>query len=358
MNILILTAGSRVQTVTYFKRALAGRGKVIVTDASELAPALYVADRHYVVPLIKDPGYLDVVLDICRREEVSLVLSLLDPELSVLAANVAAFEALGAQVMISPAEVVERSFDKWLMYQWLCAEGFATPTSWIELSEVEADLAAGRAAFPLFVKARTGSASAGATRIDDLDQLRDQFDTGADLIVQEFMPGEPIDVDVFVDLISGEVAGMFAKKKLRMRAGTADKSVSFKDPCLFRLVADFVQRCGFRGVIDVDLFSTPHGWSILEVNPRFGGVYPHAYECGVDFPTMLLNNLQGVANQPTIGAYEEGWAMLGYDGVIMHRVEGVAAEQKISDKLFSLPDALKGSGSKGTEGELRLETAT
>jgi len=33
MNVLILTAGSRVQTVTYFKRAFAGRGRVITTDA-------------------------------------------------------------------------------------------------------------------------------------------------------------------------------------------------------------------------------------------------------------------------------------------------------------------------------------
>ena len=55
MNVLILTAGSRVQTLTCFKRALASRGCVIATDASELAPALYAADGHHVVPLITDP---------------------------------------------------------------------------------------------------------------------------------------------------------------------------------------------------------------------------------------------------------------------------------------------------------------
>ena len=76
--------------------------------------------------------------------------------------------------------------------------------------------------------------------------------------------------------------------------------------------------------VDVDLFSTPEGWSILEVNPRFGGVYPHAYECGVEFPSLLLNNVEGRANEPRIGDYESGWAMLGYDGVVMHRVEGLS----------------------------------
>ena len=210
------------------------------------------------------------------------------------------------------------------MFQWLEAEGLPTPRSWISLEACHQDLDEGRTRFPLFVKSRTGSASAGIARIDDREQLDAAFAATPDLIIQEFLPGEPVDVDVYVDLISGEVVSMFAKKKLRMRAGTADKSVSFKDESLFALVADFVKRCGFRGTVDVDLFSTPQGWSILEVNPRFGGVYPHAYECGVDFPTLLLNNVEGRANEPNIGDYEEDWAMLGYDGVIMHRIEGLA----------------------------------
>lgn len=324
MNVLILTAGSRVQTVTYFKRALAGHGRVITTDASELAPALYAADGHHVVPLISDPEYLPTILRICRDDEISVVLSLLDPELSLLARHVADFEALGVTVMISPPEVVERAFDKWLMYEWLTAEGLPTPRSWISLGACHADLDSGITQFPLFVKSRTGSASAGVARIDDREALDAAFGATPDLIIQEFLPGEPIDVDVYVDMVSGEVVAMFAKKKLRMRAGTADKSVSFKDESLFTLVQDFVTRCGFRGTIDVDLFSTPDGWSILEVNPRFGGVYPHAYECGVDFPSLLLRNAAGEANEPAIGNYESDWAMLGYDGVIMHRIEGLS----------------------------------
>ncbi|MBB1514794.1 ATP-grasp domain-containing protein [Tessaracoccus sp. MC1679] len=324
MNVLILTAGSRVQTVTYFKRALAGRGRVIATDASELAPALYAADGHHVVPLITAPDYLASILQICRDDEIAVVLSLLDPELSLLARHVEEFEVIGTQVMVSPSEVVERAFDKWAMYQWLAAEGLPTPRSWIDIQEVRADLREGSADFPLFVKSRTGSASAGIAKIDSLPQLESAMQATPDLLIQEFLPGDPVDVDVYVDLMSGEVVSMFAKKKLRMRAGTADKSVSFKDDSLFQLVSDFAARAGFRGAIDVDLFSTDDGWSILEVNPRFGGVYPHAYECGVDFPSMLLRNVAGVANERSIGDYEEDWAMLAYDGVLMQRIDGLS----------------------------------
>ena len=46
-----------------------GVGTVVAADASELAPAIYDADKHYIVPFITDPGYIDLVLDICRKEK-------------------------------------------------------------------------------------------------------------------------------------------------------------------------------------------------------------------------------------------------------------------------------------------------
>ncbi len=323
MNVLILTAGSRVQTVRYFQNALAGEGKVIATDASELAPTLYAADGFHVVPLIADENYLSTILQICQDDQIDVALSLYDPELSLMAKHADDFAKVGTQLMLSPSEVIECAFDKWEFFNWLDGHGYATPKSWIELDQVKADLAAGKAQFPLFVKSRTGSASAGIAKIEDLPQLEKAMAETPDLIIQEFMPGEPIDVDCYVDMISGQVVSIFAKKKLRMRAGTADKSVSFKDDSLFELVVDFATAAGYRGAIDIDLFSTPTGWSILEVNPRFGGVYPHAYECGIDFPSMVLNNVRGQVNEPNIGAYESDWAMLGYDAPLMRKITGL-----------------------------------
>lgn len=78
MNILILSAGTRDKVVQYFKKELAGRGKVVATDCSNLAPAVYEADAFYLVPRITAPGYLDVILDICRKEKITGVFSLID----------------------------------------------------------------------------------------------------------------------------------------------------------------------------------------------------------------------------------------------------------------------------------------
>lgn len=326
MNVLILSAGSRHKTVGYFKRALAGRGNVVATDASELAPALYAADRHYVVPRITDDGYLDAVLDICRKEQISVCLSLIDPELLLLAENIELFKAVGTTPMISPLEAVERGFDKWEMFRFCEDHGIPTPKTWRDVESVHTALDAGEASFPLFAKPTTGSASAGIATLTTREELDEVMSRAEGLMVQEFMAGDPIDVDVYIDMVSGEVISLFAKKKLRMRAGTADKSVSFKDPALEEFVVNFCRQAGFRGAIDIDLFRTDNGYSLLEVNPRFGGVYPHAYECGVDFPSMVLRNIDGEANEPAIGAYEADWAMLAYEEVVMTRIVGLSGD--------------------------------
>ena len=50
MNLLILSCGTRNKIIQYMKKELNGRGKVVATDMSPYAPALYEADVHYLVP--------------------------------------------------------------------------------------------------------------------------------------------------------------------------------------------------------------------------------------------------------------------------------------------------------------------
>lgn len=100
MNILILSAGTRNKVVQYFVKTLNGKGTVVATDMSNLAPAIYEADKYYIVPRMTDPGYLDVILDICKKEKITGVLSLIDPELSLLAENREKFEAVGTTVIV------------------------------------------------------------------------------------------------------------------------------------------------------------------------------------------------------------------------------------------------------------------
>ena len=50
INILILSCGTRNKIVQYFKQELGTKGLVIAADCNKLAPALYEADKYFVVP--------------------------------------------------------------------------------------------------------------------------------------------------------------------------------------------------------------------------------------------------------------------------------------------------------------------
>lgn len=319
MNVLILSAGTRNKIVQYFKRALGESGKVIATDMSENAPAVYEADQFYRVPRMTEEGYLDRILEICCREEIGGVLSLIDPELSLLAQHEADFAAVGAQVIGSSYALCERALDKMEMYRWLRDNGFAAARSYTDLAEFYGDLENGLVSFPVFVKPVRGSASIAISKVEDRETLELLLRKNEGLMIQEFLRGQEIGADVYIDAVSGEVVSVFTKKKLVMRAGETDKAVSFKDDRLFALIEDFAKRSGWRWQIDIDLFDVDGTYYISEVNPRFGGGYPHAYECGCDHMTMILNNLGGVANASAVGKYEENVYMMKYNEIALRK---------------------------------------
>lgn len=317
MNILILSAGTRNKIVQYFVKTLNGIGKVIATDMSNLAPAIYEADKYYIVPKMTAPEYLDVVLDICKKEEITGVLSLIDPELSLLAENREKFEAIGTTVIGSSYTLCEMSLDKFQMYRWLETHGYRCAKSYMDKEAFFADVDAGVITYPVFVKPAKGSASISISKVYDRETVELLFVHEDGLMIQEFLDGQEIGADVYIDMVSHEVVSIFTKKKLKMRAGETDKAVSFQDEKLFALIEQFVKDAGYNGQIDIDIFDVNGEYYISEVNPRFGGGYPHAFESGADHMKLIINNLDGKVNECSIGEYNEGIYMMKYNEVMI-----------------------------------------
>lgn len=315
MNFLILAAGTRNKIVQYFKKAFDGVGCIVATDTSKLGSAIYDADQYYIVPPITEPGYIDVILDICKKEKIDGILSLIDPELSLLAKNVEKFKAVGTTVIGSTYELCEIALDKYRMYQWLLERGYQCARSWMDPKEFYKAVEEGSVTYPVFVKPARGSASISISKVYDKETVEVLFAHEDGLMIQEFLNGQEIGADVYIDMLSGEVVSIFTKKKIKMRAGETDKAVSFRDPKLFDLIEKFALEAGYTGQIDIDIFDISGTYYISEVNPRFGGGYPHAYESGCDHMKLILNNLNGLANEKKIGAYSEGIYMMKYNDI-------------------------------------------
>ncbi len=314
---MILSCGTRNKIVQYFKKALACQGMIVAADCSNLAPALYDADKYYIVPRITDEEYLDIVYDICEKENINAVLSLIDPELSLLAENEAGFKKRGVTVIGSSYDLCEMSLDKMRMYEWLKEHGYKCARSYTDKDFFYQDIRKGEISFPVFVKPVRGSASVAISKVDDKETIEVLFSHDNNLIIQELLDGQEIGADVYIDMISGEIVSIFTKKKIKMRAGETDKAVSFKDKYLFELISRFVTEAGYRGQIDIDIFNVNGEYYISEVNPRFGGGYPHAYESGCDHMRLVVENLYGRRNKKDIGRYQEDVYMMKFSEVMI-----------------------------------------
>lgn len=317
MNFLILSAGRRSALVNYFVKEFNGLGKIIVTDCDNLAPTLYIADKAYIVPKINDESYIDCIKSICLKENIKGMISLIDPELSLISSRIQEFEDLGVKWFLSSYDITEICFNKYKMYKFLKENGFRSAKSYIDFKSFKNDYDNNEVKMPVFVKPVCGSASININKVNTIEEVEFLMNKYDDLMVQEYLNGQEIGVDVYVDKISNEVISIFAKEKIRMRAGETDKSKSIKCDRLFNIIENFVNKLGVSGVIDIDVFRVNGEYYISELNPRFGGGYPHAYECGEDFIKLIKNNIMGIKNNKRIGYYKENVYAIKSDFLIV-----------------------------------------
>lgn len=320
LNILFCSVGRRGRLLQDFKKTLKSKGTLVATDNNPTAPALYFADKQYIVPKITDEKYLDIIIKICEKENINAITTLIDPEIEILSNNRNKFIKQGVLPLCPSKQTAELCFDKYKMFKYLKYKNINTVLTYDSLESFQKGFDIGEIKFPVFIKPRSGSGSVGAKKIFSLKELKSHFsDTTQNYIIQEFMEGTDLDADVYVDCISNKPVSIFSKKKLETKIGGANKTISFKDEKLFLFIKKIINYLEFYGPIDMDFFYKDGEYCLSEINPRFGGAYIHAYGAGVDFIELIKNNMQGIENKENIGNYENDVIMMMYDDVVIKK---------------------------------------
>lgn len=319
-NILFCSVGRRARLLMDFRESMKGCGQLIATDLSPVAPALFFADKTYLVPRITEAGYFDRILEICRESSVKAITTLIDPEIEILARHREELLEMGI-LPLCPAEwTAHLCFDKYEMFRHLRSKGVRTVLTYNSIESFKDGLERGEVSFPVFMKPISGSGSVGIGRCDTMDEVLEKWNDGKfTYIIQELMTGGDCDADVYVDCISHKPVAIFSKRKIESRIGGASKTISYKDPKLFEFVEQVCSALELNGPCDMDFFMKEGEYYLSEINPRFGGAYLHAYGAGVDFIKLILNNMNGIENQSIIGQYDEDIIMMMYDDVVIKR---------------------------------------
>lgn len=320
-SILFCSVGRRVKLLKDFKETVNGRYRMIATDNSNIAPALYIADKSYLVPKITDSNYIDTILNICEKENVKAVLTLIDPEISLLAKNAEKFKEKNILLLVPEYKTACLCFDKYEMYKYLSEKGINTVLTYGDLGKFISDMNKEKIKFPVFVKPRTGSGSVGAQKVDNLETLTKMINEDKSLIIQELMTGLDLSSDIYVDAISHKVVNAFSMKKLSTKIGGANKTISFIDNKLDEFINRINEIFNFVGPNNLDFFYKDGEYYLSEINPRFGGSYIHGYASGVDFIKNIINNIDKKENQVKLKNYDEDIIMMMYDDIVIKKKE-------------------------------------
>ncbi len=310
-NILILSAGRRVELINCFKAArnrLNINGKVFAADMSNTAPALCFAEGKFILPKIGTDNYIESLINICRDNNIALVVPTIDTELLILAKNKARIESeTSAKIMISNSESVKSCCDKKLTAKFFLEHGFGLPKTL-----TEENISTSSYTFPLFIKPENGSSSINAFRVNNEEELKFFLDYVPHPIVQECVVGTEYTVDCFSDF-DANIISIVPRIRIATRGGEVLKGKIDKNHVIISDVKKLVQTFGFIGQTTVQCFLCEDGSiKYIEINPRFGGGAPMSIGAGADSCEKLYRLLLGEKL-----SYDESYE----DGVVFSRFD-------------------------------------
>src|SRR5438874_11811168 len=128
-DITVLVTASGAPGTAALIRALRLNGergvRIVGTDMSPQAIGRHFCDRFYVVPPGGDPGFVDALLDIVRRENIDCVLP--QSSFDLLALGEGRERFMGTTVLVSPPEAIRTANDKAAAYTLLQRLGLRAP---------------------------------------------------------------------------------------------------------------------------------------------------------------------------------------------------------------------------------------
>lgn len=289
MNILFTGVGRRIELLQAFRNAalvLNKELKIYGADMAGTAPALAYCDYVRRVVAMKDPGYIQNLLDICITDHINLLIPTIDTDLLVLSENKERFEEIGTRVMISAPDKIRICRDKNNTSQFFVDCGLHAPMPVNDWKEY-------RSGFPAFIKPKDGSSSINAFKVENEEELEVYAGQVEDYIVQPFVSGKEYTIDIFCDW-NGNPVSIVPRERLQVRAGEVLKTQICMDSTMIEESKALCKAFKPCGPMTVQLIRDDKGidWYI-EINPRFGGGAPLSMKAGARSAEAILKLMDG-----------------------------------------------------------------
>jgi predicted ATP-grasp superfamily ATP-dependent carboligase len=289
----------------------AGGVRAFVLGGRRLPPVRFsrYCDGYEMLPPATDPKAVDVALTrLTRGAAFDVVVPTDDP--SVRFASTWTPPPRVALFPVPTRELFEGAVDKWRFVERCKGLGIAVPET--RRCDSPDALRALAKETPFFVKPVVGSYSEGAARLasrEDIDAYL-RRERWRPLLVQEFVPGEDVDVSALCD------QGKLLAWTTQRNAGSPESRRLQPEDAALREVRRLLESLKWNGLAHVDLRHDARDGSfkVLELNPRFWLSVMFSLWAGVNFATLGLYQALGITvTVPDMqtGVYERPTLRLG-----------------------------------------------
>jgi carbamoyl-phosphate synthase large subunit len=262
--------------------------EIVALDGELLGTGLFAAPISYLVPFANKPDYISTLLNICKKENISLLFPGLDAELAPLSLNRDVFKAIGTTVIVSSPEVIEMSDNKQHTYDRLKNIGidlpFTTPLKKLQGEKIK---------FPIIIKQMVGGKrSQNVFLINNTNELNaiivtigDNYDN---FIMQEYIEGDEYTCGTIN--LDNSCKGVIIMRRI-LRDGDTYKCFTEENTIIESLVRKVVETINPFGACNLQLRMKEGRPYILEINARCSGTTAARSLCGFNEPKMIADFL-------------------------------------------------------------------
>jgi len=259
----------------YLINKLEKKYSLYLIDSNPLVKEMYANNTIFIVPLVKDNSYEDILTEIIIKYNIEFYIPLIDEEI-LKAINIAS--RTGIKTLCPTKEFVKMSLNKFDLMHELEKNGLSKIKT-IMANNYDEDIC-----YPIFLKPNIGRGSRGIRKINNgkefnayfilEDYLKDE------ILVQPFIEGDEYTVSVTVNNLNQIIS--IIPKFVFVKDGITKHAKSIKNKKIEDVCKKIVQKLKPRGSINVQLKENNDGIFIFEINPRFSTTLVLSIESGVN----------------------------------------------------------------------------
>lgn len=279
LNILVFPGGTEIgleiqKALQYCKDI-----RLYSAGANVSNHAPYVFARHFIVPPVHDPSWIEVLNRLIEEYHIDYVFPAHDGVVLALAQNA---ERLASKVVSSPRETCLITRSKSETYR-LFAGLLPVPTLYDDPDLIPQ--------YPVFVKPDKGQGSLGARAVHTREHLRIIQQDQENLLIMEYLPGDEYTVDCFSDRERG-LLFCRGRQRVRMRSGISMNSrpVGEAENLVFREYGEIIStKLALYGAWFFQVKKDRSGtYKLLEIAPRIAGTMALHRVLGVNFALLSI----------------------------------------------------------------------